>query len=212
VIIPGVVAARGVVIPPPAPPSLVDQYNPVGANANYTSMTLNMPSYAAGDLIIACPIFNVSTYTCTPSQAGWTVVNDDATNHIKTYYRIATASEPASYVFTSSVAGRLRGSMSVWRGASSVSNFVYKTGTAVDAYTPDDDYIVVAMIHHETITNNNLCSPSYAGWTKEFCVTSGSSYTSGSRLNSSDSVEKDTEISSWTATPSTSHCVFQINR
>lgn len=68
-------------------------------SANGTSITVERPDCQAGDLLLA--ILSTDTGTQTWSSSGWTILFSQTNGpNLAVAYKIATASEPASYTFT----------------------------------------------------------------------------------------------------------------
>ena len=86
------------------------------ATPGLPSLTINKPAgTVTEDVMVASITVTPSTVGITP-PSGWTVVQDtlqteDATSHLTTYYKVATASEPASYAwnFSTSHSGAVGG-------------------------------------------------------------------------------------------------------
>ncbi|WP_233595343.1 MULTISPECIES: cell wall anchor protein [Corallococcus] len=99
-----------------------------------TSLTLAKPAgTVAGDVLLARIVNrNVVTAVATP-PAGWTFLrSDQSASQIKAwvFYKVATASEPASYAFTldSASASHLAGSISAFSGANPTNPIDAQTG------------------------------------------------------------------------------------
>ena len=122
-------------------------------------LTINKPTgTVTDDVMVASITVTPSTVGITP-PSGWTVVQDtlqaqDATSHLTTYYKIATASEPATYAwnFSTSHSGAV-GGIATFSGVNTASpivssaSLVENGNTAVDHTAPSitastDDMLV----------------------------------------------------------------------
>lgn len=90
-----------------------------GTGAATTSLTINKPTGTAeGDLMIAFCCSTVSSNSTWTGDTDWTEVADEGTPPaVRVAYKVAGASEGASYTFTSSVSGTLAGIIITYRYA-----------------------------------------------------------------------------------------------
>ncbi|MCY1043672.1 cell wall anchor protein [Corallococcus sp. bb12-1] len=109
-----------------------------------TTLTLTKPAgTVAGDVLLARIVNrNVVAAVATP-PAGWTFLrSDQSASQIKAwvFYKVATASEPASYAFTLDLASNLAGSISAFSGANPTNpidaHTGQKNGTTASFITP----------------------------------------------------------------------------
>ena len=112
----------------------------VGSDANHgvlfalrpTGLRINVPAgTVAGDVMVASIAVQPSTIVITP-PAGWTLVRNNtqaagSSSRMATYYRVATAGEPASYVWTFS------GAASTGAAGGIMSFSGVNTATPIDA-------------------------------------------------------------------------------
>ena len=112
----------------------------VGSDANHgvlfalrpTGLRINVPAgTVAGDVMVASITVQPSTLVIT-APAGWTLVRDNAqaagsSSRMATYYRVATAGEPASYLWTFS------GAASTGAAGGIMSFSGVNTATPIDA-------------------------------------------------------------------------------
>jgi len=134
----------------------------VGAGALFdtssaiTTITIALPAgVEAGDTMIAQVVVHDGTASDVPAApAGWTLIRHDAVNatDIATswlYYRVAGASEPASYSWTLPTANFAVGVMGDWRGGS-VAPIENSSGATNSGFAP-----ITASAPSLTPANNN---------------------------------------------------------
>jgi len=87
------------------------------ADASQTVSFAKPAGVAAGDVMVAQVMNRGSAAITAPS--GWTTIRDTfrgSSTHMQTWFKVATASEPASYAFSSSNAFGKAGGIAAWRG------------------------------------------------------------------------------------------------
>ncbi len=124
-------------------PVLISQAS--GTTANGTALVINKPTGTReGDLMIASMNGDVGTSTWT-GDTGWTeVVDQNNRPNLRIAYKVAGASEGASYTFTFSSTGNLNGTIATYRnGAYDAIGALNNSGTdplVVGAVTASVDY------------------------------------------------------------------------
>jgi Putative Ig domain len=101
------------------------------SGANQSNLIVNVPSgTTTGDLLIAA--VNIRTIRTISTPAGWTLIRTTTrTNNLRqaVYYRVATASQPASYTWTfSGTVTGTAGTILRYEGASTTSPIVTHSG------------------------------------------------------------------------------------
>jgi hypothetical protein len=89
------------------------------SNASQISIATPSP-IAAGDVLLGQITFSGGSSTSITAPSGWTLIDrqDNGTAVSQAiYYKVATSSEPASYTWTLSAAGRFAGGITAFRGA-----------------------------------------------------------------------------------------------
>ena len=89
-------------------------------------VTLTNPGASAGQLMLAQIGYEMGTGATIVAPSGWTLLGTQNVSTYwgqKVYYKVATSSEPASYVWSNSASGNanLSGGISVWSGVSSTN-------------------------------------------------------------------------------------------
>lgn len=140
--------------------------------ATTSSLTINVPAGASsGDVMIASVAVNPSSVTIT-APAGWTLIRQTAqgagnSSRLATYYRVAGASEPASYSWTlnGAHAGAVGGIMS-FSGVDNTSPIDVENGAATNSSlnhqapsltTGQDDGMLVTV--HEYASSSTWTAP-----------------------------------------------------
>jgi len=115
-------------------------------SAPVTTVTVNKPSgVATGDLLIAQIVVWDGTGTNTPAApGGWNLIRHDFVSYNGNkmtswlYYKVATATEPASYSWTIS-SQYAAGVIGAWQGASSVLPIDNASGATAGGFSPLPD-------------------------------------------------------------------------
>ncbi|WP_240359718.1 cell wall anchor protein [Pyxidicoccus trucidator] len=112
-------------IQPPPPPAVAFRSAAQASALAATRLTLPAPAGVAADDVLLARLSNRNQVSATLTPpAGWTFLrSDQSSSQLKSwvFYKVATASEPASYEFGISLASNLAGSIDAFSGADPAS-------------------------------------------------------------------------------------------
>lgn len=193
-------------------PVLAATATALDASAAATSITVNKPTgTASGDLLLASVTLRISSATITP-PAGWTQVASGGASSITlaTFIKVAGGSEPSSYTFTTSLAGRQAAGIDRITGAdpitpvdvhSSASGTAATSLVAAAVDPSSADTLLVACFGFSTGTAT-VTNP--GGMTSDWSFTASAVSAAPVNAAAHETLSVDTSTGTRTATASTS--------
>jgi hypothetical protein len=140
---------------------------------------------AQKDVLIAAIYWDNSRRPTVTAPTGWTAIRRDGSTsnqEVALYYRVAGATEPTSYTWTSSRNVRFTGIIAVYRGASITAPVDAQGGQTGSTASPVAPSITA-------VGSNDVLVAVWSGWDAQVIITPPAGLTTRTQFSSTDPIE-----------------------
>lgn len=148
-------AAAGLGLAPAAANAAIAVVNSANASTTTATLTITKPTNTASGQVMVAVVSGAGTTTIS-APSGWTLIQDTTSGSMRqlSYYRVAGASEPANYAFTSSASRNASGGITTFSGV----NTTVPVEASGEANGASGNAVAPAIT---TLTTNDMILASY---------------------------------------------------